>query len=53
MEGKAYFVSEREECLFSLKTKTTISYKVIYFKRNKLYKIRLCIFSSMLVENIE
>ena len=44
---------EREECLYILKTKTTSSHKVIYFKRNKLYKIWLCKFFPVLVENIE
>ena len=44
---------ERKGCLYFLKTKTTSSYKLTYFKGNKLYKIQLYIFFSMLVENIE
>ena len=52
-KGKAYFVSEREKCLYFLTTITSSSHKVIHFKRNKLYRIQLCIFSPMLVENIE
>ena len=54
-EGKRslLLLPERKMCLYFLKTKTTSSHKVIHFKRNKLYKIWLCIFSPVLVENIE
>ena len=47
------FVTRKRSVFIFLKTKTTSSHKVIYFKRNKLYKIWLCIFFPMLVENIE
>ena len=50
---KLTFVTWRRSMSIFLKNKTTSSHKVIYFKRNKLYKIRLCIFSPMLVENVE
>ena len=52
-EGKLTFVTWKKGVSIFLKNKTTSSHKVIYFKRNKLYKIRLCLFSPMLVENIE
>ena len=52
-EENLLLLPERDACLYFLKTKTTSSHKVIYFKKNKLYKIRLCIFSPMLVENTE
>ena len=51
--GKLVLLSKRKESLYFLKTKTTSSYKLIYLKRNKLTKIWLCIFSPVLVENIE
>ena len=51
--GSLLLLPERKVCLYFFKTKTTSSHKVIHFKRNKLYKVRLCIFSPMLVENIE
>ena len=52
-KGSLLFLPERKVYLYFLKTKTTNFHKVINFKRNKLYKIRLCIFFPMLVENIE
>ena len=48
-KGSLLLLPERKVCLYFFKTKTTVSHKVIYFKRNKLYKIRLCIFFPMLV----
>ena len=51
--GIITFASEREVRPNFLKTKTTGSHKVIYFQKNKLYKIWLCICFPMLVENIE
>ena len=50
---KAYFCYPKNVCLYFLKTKTTSFHKVIYFKKNNLYKIRLCIFFPMVGENIE
>ena len=48
--GKANFCYLKEKCVYiSHKQKQ----KVIYFKKNKLYKIQFRIFSPMLVENIE
>ena len=52
-KGRLLLFPEIKVCLYFLKSKTTSFHKVIYFKRNKLYKIRLCIFFPMLVENIE
>ena len=52
-EEKLTLVTRKKSASILLKNKTTSSHKVIYFKRNKLCKIRLCIFFPMLVEKIE
>ena len=52
-KGNLLLLPESEACLYFLKIKTTSFHKVIYFKKNKLYKIQLRIFFPMFVENIE
>ena len=52
-KGELTFVTWKKSVFMFLKNKTTSSDKVIYFKRNKLYKTQLYKFFPMLVENIE